>query len=193
MRRSRILPLLVNLLVIAGLLSSCSNDQPTRRRARISAALKDQAPGSPGRRSGATPAPAADASSAPEGYTPAPTTGGRRVPRESEVSEFRGLYLRTSDSSLFQPCGESRYYGVVGTGEAVYLLRERYRFTAVVMGRPLFGVFRGALIKDSSGARSRGGAGAAAPPSTVTTRFFLVHPDTLRAPLGSDCRTKARP
>ncbi len=196
MRRSRILPFLVNLLVITGLASACSKDSQPRRRARIAAALQGQQGATPGGGRKAGGAARGDPASATDGLPSAgidaaAPAGRRRAPLESDVSEFRGLYLRTSDSSLFQPCGASRYYGVVGTPEAVYLLRERFRFTAVLMGRPLFGVFQGALMKDAPGLRGKSGDTTAA--SQAPTRFFLVHLDTLRAPLGSDCRAVARP
>jgi hypothetical protein len=78
---------------------------------------------------------------------------------------------------------------VTGTGESLALLRERFRYTTIYMGVPLFAVFHGDLIQDTArvgraAAGRRAGTGA----PEVTTRFFLTHLDTLRAREESDCR-----
>jgi hypothetical protein len=132
-----------------------------------------------------TPAPTAESSS----------TSSRSVAKASPVRSappiedriFRGLYLRSSDSNHFRPCGDTATYRVTGRAEALLLLRERFRFTAATMGRPLFAVFNGHLVSDSA---SR--ASASTTPG-MDRRFFLRRVDTLRASTSADCsRPSAR-
>ena len=103
-----------------------------------------------------------------------------------EEKVFRGLYLWRADSSFFRPCADPSAYRLLGRGEALGLLRERFRFTAVMLGSPLFAVFRGHLVRDTSRAVGAGETAALNQPK-VATRFFLTRLDTLRARLVGDC------
>lgn len=107
--------------------------------------------------------------------------GGAAVAR-IEPKVFRGQYYRNTDTSTFRPCGISEPLRVQGTPEGRYLLAERHRLAAIWFGRPMFGVFRGVIALDTTGAD-------AADSTRVTTEriFFITGVDSLRAWRVSDC------
>jgi hypothetical protein len=108
---------------------------------------------------------------------------------------FEGSYVRGGDSSIFRPCGETRYYVMRERGEAQIMLRERFYYTARFMGLPMYAVFYGYFRDDTL----RGPAGPTDQPAstgrgeatpTVVQRFMLTKVDSLRAYMPTDCRGK---
>jgi hypothetical protein len=87
---------------------------------------------------------------------------------------------------LFQPCGDPKYYQAVGSWEALNALRERYRFSAIYAGRPMFAAVQGHFVEDTLRATSP--VGSAAPSLRVVRRFHVAKFDTLRARAEGDCR-----
>jgi hypothetical protein len=105
---------------------------------------------------------------------------------------FAGAYVRGSDSSIFRPCGETKYYLMRERGEARSLLRERFYWTARFIGLPMYAVFHGFFFDDSLKAPAgdkAASAGSSAPKLTVVKRFMLTRVDSLRTYESStDCR-----
>ena len=122
---------------------------------------------------------------APPAATPAPPPRPAG-PAAVNPNPFRGYYRRWSDSSVFQPCGDPKYYPVVGRGEPLGQLRERYRFTMIYLGRPVFTAMRGDFVVDTMRTP------ATMPGDTATMRivrrFFVTKLDTLRTRSEGDCR-----
>jgi hypothetical protein len=75
---------------------------------------------------------------------------------------------------------------VRGRPDALSRLRDRYRWNAVEMNRPLFAVFRGAIVSDTAGAGDPA-AGDTTAPAAMVQRFLLVWPESLRAWREGDC------
>lgn len=118
--------------------------------------------------------------------TPAPAAGASSARPAPEPKPVRGFYIRSGDSAMYQPCGESQYYRVVGYWVTLNKLREQYRFTAMYMGRPLFAAVQGYLVDDTVRA-GRSGAGSNAQPGIVK-RFHVTKFDSMRVRSEGDCR-----
>jgi hypothetical protein len=148
-------------------------------------------PGAP-KSSSAVQAPAPTAGS---GATAAGTTAPSGAPEKApvappppEIKVVRGHYIRSGDSSIFRPCGDKVYHRIVGRGEPIYLLQQRYRFTTPFFGRPLFGIFRGYLEPDTGrGALPKPPGAPATPTTVVPMRFYLTKLDSLRPVGPTDC------
>ena len=118
---------------------------------------------------------------------PAPPKPVAPVPKR-----FAGAYVRGSDSSIFRPCGETRYYVMRERGEARSLLRERFYWTARYIGLPMYAVFHGFFFDDSlktPAGDKAASATSSAPKPTVVKRFMLTKVDSLRTyESATDCR-----
>jgi hypothetical protein len=99
---------------------------------------------------------------------------------------FAGLYRRQDDSSRFQPCGTKAPLDVIGTGEARYSLQERFRWNSVWVGRPMYGVFAGAIVTDTPVVQVRG-VPQDSVPRVPRTRFFITAVESLRTWQQGDC------
>jgi hypothetical protein len=97
----------------------------------------------------------------------------------------KGLYRRIGDDSRFQPCGTRELLQVGGSGEGRFLLAQHFRFNAVWMGRPLYGILRGAVITETLPPRPAAKGADTLP--TIRTRFYVVGVDSLRTWLPGDC------
>jgi hypothetical protein len=114
----------------------------------------------------------------------AATAASSRPPLEERL--YRGAYRRTSSASEFLECGSRQPLEVRGRPEALTRLRDRFRWNAVQMNRPLFAVFRGAVVSDTTRGGRRAAADTMAAPALVN-RFLLVWPESLRAWREGDC------
>src|ERR1041385_3712137 len=119
------------LLLLLTLLGACRRDRgpmPVARQGQPAATDSKSAP------------PASAFQASPNG-PPVPAPAAKPTPPPApEVKVLRGLYLRTSDSSAFRPCGDKDYHRVVGRGDALGRLRDMYRFSTPFIGRPLFAI-----------------------------------------------------
>jgi hypothetical protein len=116
----------------------------------------------------------------------APAAGAAVARRAPEPKPVRGFYRRTSDSALYQPCGDAQSYRVVGYWVTLNKLREQYRYTTVYLGRPLFAAVQGYFVDDTV-RESRSGAASNLPPRIVK-RFYVSRLDTMRVRSEGDCR-----
>lgn len=109
----------------------------------------------------------------------APKQPERKMPA---FKRHAGLYRRVGEESRFQPCGTRVPLDVTGTGEGRAVLAERFRFSAVWQGLPMYGVFNGAVVTDTP--RVKGVPDSLAKP---VTRFFIIGVDSLRTWQDGDC------
>lgn len=124
-----------------------------------------------------------------------PATPAPAQPVTPQPQVFRGAYRRASNSSEFLPCGAGVALPVDGRGEALMLLRERWRWHATAVERPLYAVFEGVVLGDT------GRAGGVTEPSArdssasprATMRFMLMRVDSLRAWRNGDCGQRHPP
>ena len=103
-----------------------------------------------------------------------------------EFQTHSGYYRRQDDESRFQPCGTKTPLDITGTGQARSALQERFRWNSVWVGRPMYGVFVGAIVTDTPEVNVRG-----VPADSVTrvprTQFFITAVESLRTWQSGDC------
>ena len=108
-------------------------------------------------------------------------------PREPiQPKRLAGYYRRQDDDSRFQPCGTRIPLEITGTGQARSSLQERFRWNSVWVGRPMFGIFVGALVTDTPVVEVRG-VPVDSLPRVPRTRFFLTAVESLRTWQSGDC------
>lgn len=121
--------------------------------------------------------------------SPAPRPAASPAPAMPRAEVFRGAYRRTSTTSEFFPCGAKAALPLQARGEALMLLRDRWRWHATAVKRPLYAVFQGIVVRDT--ARAVGdtgrGAGVGTAASRGPTHFLLVRMDSLRTWRNGDC------
>jgi hypothetical protein len=103
-----------------------------------------------------------------------------------QLQKYSGYYRRQDDESRFQPCGMRKPMDITGTAPARSSLQERFRWNSVWVGRPMYGVFVGAIVTDTPEVKARGTPADSAP-SVPRTRFFLTAVDSLRTWQSGDC------
>jgi hypothetical protein len=80
---------------------------------------------------------------------------------------------------------------MTGRPEALGRLRERFRWNAVWLERPMYAVFQGRIVHDTlpppAGRRTDAAVSDSATTPRVVRRFFIVRVDTLRSWQPRDC------
>ena len=107
------------------------------------------------------------------------------TPSKPDVKPIRGYYRTGNDSTLFQVCGDPRWYPVDGFWMAVNKLREEYKWSSVYLGRPKFVAVQGYFIEDT--VHVAGDSSAEARPE-IRRRIYVAQLDTVRARSDTDCR-----
>jgi hypothetical protein len=103
-----------------------------------------------------------------------------------ELQRYSGYYKRDDNSAQFQPCGTKRLLELTGSWQGRSSLQDRYRWNSIWVGRPMFGVFIGAIVTDTPSVQQRGVPEDTAPPGP-RTRFYITAVESLRTWLTGDC------
>ncbi|HEX7122622.1 MAG TPA: hypothetical protein VF178_09665 [Gemmatimonadaceae bacterium] len=110
-------------------------------------------------------------------------SSGENAAPAFEERTWTGAYRRPEGRSEFFPCRDTAAYRMRGRGDAMGVLRDRYRWHAVDPVRALYAVFRGAFVTDTL----RGPADSAGAEPRVVQTFVLTGVDTLRTWRRGDC------
>ena len=102
-----------------------------------------------------------------------------------QLQRYTGYYKRDS-GSVFQPCGTPVPLEVTGSWQGRSSLQDRFRWNSVWMGRPMFGVFVGAIVVDTPPVKVRG-VSADSVPKVPRTRFYITAVESLRTWQSRDC------
>jgi hypothetical protein len=84
----------------------------------------------------------------PKAVADSPRVAPARIipqPEPIQPKRYAGYYRRQDDDSRFKPCGTKMPLDITGSGQARYSLQERFRWNSVWFGRPMYGVFVGAM------------------------------------------------
>ena len=112
----------------------------------------------------------------------------RPQPARATPKRYEGLYKRSGEDSRFQPCGTTIPLTITGSGEARYLLHERFRWSSFWQGQDLYAVLWGSVVTDTPQVNKADSASG-----LPRTRFFLTAVDSLRNWNRSDCGGKLTP
>jgi hypothetical protein len=103
-----------------------------------------------------------------------------------EPQRYSGYYKRDDNRSQFQPCGTKQLLELTGSWQGRSSLQDRYRWNSVWVGRPMFGVFIGAIVTDTPSVQQRGVPQDSAPIGP-RTRFYITAVESLRTWHTGDC------